>query len=134
MEKVWKKKEVWTKRNETFAVEVSRHEALPYSVCGKFRWCVYAYLYPNHPLFSEIKSGKEYDPPICDMPLHGGCSFLDANRNDSGGITSWKIGCDYNHLGDDHYTHMETKDDAMSVFMDAERLITYLSENKNKGD
>ena len=133
MEKVWDKKELWIKRHETFAVEVSRHDGLAYDRRGKFRWCVYAYIYPNHPLFSEIESGKEYEPPICDMPFHGGCTFLNANRNDSGGITSWKIGCDYNRLYDDYYTHMETKEDALSVFMDAENLIAYLSQIKTNG-
>jgi hypothetical protein len=67
------------------------------------------------------------------MPLHGGVSLyklhLDGNqyKGNRGGITSVQIGCDYNHLDDEHYSFIKTKEDANSIFYDAEKLYDYLN-------
>lgn len=122
-------------RGKDFMVQVSHHgEPVPESMrsyCfdeqGEHRWCIYAYIYPKHPKFSEFKGSDMWQEAAGSLPLHCGCSFLQYHRNDTGGVTSVQVGCDYNHLGDDHYTRLATREDARSVFRDAEDLFELLS-------
>lgn len=61
------------------------------------------------------------------MPLHCGCSFLQYHKRENGDIGSVQVGADYNHLGDEQFTHMATIADAHAVFSNAEELFDYLS-------
>jgi hypothetical protein len=40
-------------------------------------------------------------------------------------VTSIQIGADYNHYGDERFTHMPTEETAREVFHDAETLVAW---------
>lgn len=129
MSKEWKHKDLWVLRHKDFAVEVSRHAEHAHEELdlGPNRWCVYVYVYPTHPLSGSIDlSGDLSQNSLVDLPLHGGCSFFKVHQKFKGGVTGVQIGCDYNHYGDNCYTHMATKAEASSVFQDAEELINWM--------
>lgn len=133
MSGAWEKRDVWTRRERTFDVEVSRHESQP-SLSGlamdegPHRWAVYAYVYPEHPLFKTLDAnGGIWQQSVGHLPLHCGCSLFRTHRREDGTITSFQIGADYHHLGDDWYTHLATKEDAGAVFSDAEELAKVLA-------
>lgn len=141
----WKHKDVWVKRGENFSVEVSRHEGYVDEMrdMGPHRWCVYVYVYPTHPFFKRIADDlaapvaegeyKSFYPNMAGyLPLHGGCTFFHVHRNEKNEITSYQIGCDYNHYMDEHYTHLADMDDAFSVFRDAEELKAYMEQGELK--
>lgn len=126
MSKEWQHKDLWVLRHKDFAVEVSRHVAQAHEELGlgPNRWCVYVYVYPTHPLSGLIDlNGGTWQDALANLPLHGGCSFFRVHKKFSGKVTSVQIGCDYNHYGDDRYSHMATKAEASSVFRDAEELF-----------
>ena len=121
----WNRKEEWTIKAAKCLVKVSRHEEpLLHSMpeLGESRWCVYAYVYPEHSMFDKAVNNE-----MRDLPLHGGQSLFKTHYNASGEITSVQIGADYNYLHDAHFTHAHTADDAASVFADAEVLLKFLS-------
>ncbi len=133
----WSKKDLWTRRGNGFLVQVSRHgEAVVermFGAQGAHRWCVYAYVYPEHPYFARlaVPDGRIPDAAFA-MPIHG-TSFFQVHRypDDSkkaGEVSSYQVGGDYNHLHDDHFTFMATKEEASSVFDDAEELIEWLGK------
>ena len=127
-EKEWDHKDEWRKRGDDFMVVVSRHNGHADTWEGKNRWAVYAYIYPRHSMFTEfIATGSIADQPY--VPGHSYASFYRCHTDnfDYGEITSHQIGFDYSHHGDTHYTHMETKEDAYSVFSDAQELYDFLA-------
>jgi len=122
----WSKRDEWKLRGKDFMIVVSRHEessCLSYE--GDNRWCVYAYIYPKHPHFSEFSGPSCWQDAANAMPLHGGATLLDYPARD-GSITSVHIGADYNHLHDDSFTFYATKKDAYEVFNDAGELFDWL--------
>jgi len=128
----WKRKEVWKREGSNFAVEVSRHECHVFHDDGCFdsegphRWCVYVYVYPKHPSFSEFKpEGDLYDQPSFGM--HWGNSYFRVWRSDEGEIKSFQVGSDYNHFDDWRYTRMATKKEAYSVFADAGEIFDMMA-------
>lgn len=128
----WKHKDVWKRNGKDFLVEVTRHgekvnEPAGYDSDMGHRWCVYAYIYPKHPYFAKFKGANTWQNATREMPLHGGCSFLEYPMYE-GKVTSVKVGADYNHLNDSPYTRMTTKDEAWSVFNDAGELFEWLQE------
>jgi len=128
----WNRKELWTKRGDGFSVEVSHHTVDITEVSeGPHRWCVYAYIYPQHAMFEEFDGSDMWQDAALRLPHHCGPSYLKWHCDDEGKKTSVQVGADYNHLGDDEYTHMECSDDAMSVFADAEKLMSFLSGGFN---
>jgi len=125
----WKHKDLWISRHKDFVVEVSRHVVQIHEELdlGPNRWCVYVYVYPTHPLSGSIDlSGGVWQDALANLPLHGGCSFFRVHQQFKGEATCVQIGCDYNHYRDDHYTHMATKEEASSVFQDAEELFVWM--------
>lgn len=126
----WKKKELWHRRGEGFCVEVSHHKSdvrIDDSE-GPNRWCVYAYIYPKHPHFKNFEGDSMWQDAASTLPLHGGPSFLRDHFDAQGNITSIQVGSDYHHLHDESYTHMDTEEDARSVFCDADELVERLSK------
>jgi hypothetical protein len=125
--KNWIHKDIWTRREKSFCVQVSRHEvsSYPFEELGPNRWCIYAYIYPSHSYFLKFKGTDLWQEATLTMPLHGGCSFLEWKEHDKQ-ITSIQVGADYNHLHDRDYTFFATKEEAVSVFIDAEELIEWL--------
>jgi hypothetical protein len=136
----WRHKDVWTKREKNFLVQISRHSNKQYALInGEFKytdidenkWCLYAFIYPHHPLFEKF-DGRDFWQEACGFfEWHGGCSYLEYLRDSEGKIVSVQVGCDYNHYQDDHYLEMATKDEARSVFMDADRLVESLKSLDN---
>jgi hypothetical protein len=123
----WNKKTLWTKRSENFAVQVSQHTAPPLDpMDGENRWCVYAYIYPKHPHFAAFSGDSLFQDATDCMPFHGGCSYLRTHLDSDGAVASRQVGADYNHFRDGHYTHMSTKEEAASVFADADELFQWL--------
>lgn len=123
--KSWKPSQSWFIRSKTFSVEVKLHSENPAfndGFGGEFRWCVYAYIFPKHPLFPKFESDQIYQDATEIMPLHCGCSYLKRSAD------VVKVGCDYNHLHDDFYTHLEGPEDALSVFNDANELFDWLED------
>ena len=124
-------KHEWRLRGTGFTAVVSKHEVTGVFDEGDHRWCVYAYIYPSHPYFKEFSGTNIWQPATEPMPLHGGCTYLYYHRNHDGTITSIQVGCDYNHLGDEYFTHAATKEAAHQVFKDAESLFNWL-ESRSK--
>ena len=121
----WKHKDEWHKRGKDFLVVVSRHSVSVDEYGGPNRWAVYAYIYPDHPIFNSFDGPDMFQYAASTMPLHGGCSFLRYPMYKSV-ITSVKVGADYNHLYDDNFGYYETKDEAYEVFNDAAQLFQWL--------
>lgn len=143
----WEHKDVWVKRfgHKGFTIEVSRHGSYvdEFRGMGPNRWCVYVYVYPTHPFFKRIDEDvaappdetgwkSAYPNMVGYLPLHCGCSFFHSHRDEKGKITAYQIGADYNHLHDEMYTHDSTKEDAGSVFADAEELERYMTVGELK--
>lgn len=133
----WRRKELWSRRGDQFCVEVSRHEA-PLSELspelGEHRWCVYAYIYPKHPHFQKFDGTDYFFQDACaELPLHGGvissASYLRYHYAGGGQTTCIQVGADYNHLQDEHFTHL-TPEEAGEVFRDADRLFDWLTDAK----
>lgn len=122
----WERKEVWKRAGRGFLVEVSRHEVDVDVGEGPHRWCIYAYIYPKHPAFGQFKvGGGMWEQP--DFGMHAGNSFFRTHYNGKGEIASFQVGCDYNHDGDDYFTHLATREDAGSVFYDASATFDALA-------
>jgi hypothetical protein len=148
----WEKREEWKTgvyvgRKQVAGIKVVRWsfraegEAKPsYSFgMGENNWNVYAYIYPEHPLFEKFSAhatgdnGDSYEL-TSSMPLHGGQTFFQLNYGSAGKVDSVQIGCDYMHSGDEHYNEFATKEDAYSVFRDAEELREWLLTRATTGD
>jgi len=142
--KEWNRKDTWKRMGKNFLVKIDRHNVeipsdLPmcFDSEGGNRWCVYAYIYPKHPLFSKIEpDGGMFQDSTSNLPLHCGASYFEPHyylnhESKKVELTSFQIGADYNHLHDTHYTRMETREEAYQVFADAEELFDYLSTTAN---
>lgn len=130
----WSKRDSWRRFGKNFMVEVYHYTETPVQRTsfygdgeGEHRWNVYAYIYPKHPHFAAFFRGEGMwqEAGAC-LPFHGGVSLLEFPQYDDK-VTSVKIGCDYHHLHDDHYTWLATREEAESVFEDAETLFARLS-------
>jgi len=129
----WDRKDEWRRLGTDFLVSVSRHNG--YVAKGDDRginrWAVYAYIYPNHPLFKTFTGDDMFQDAAQKLPLHGGCmggvSFLEWHHKD-GKPCSVQVGGDYDHLHDRCFTHYATAEEAGEVFQDADRLFNYLQK------
>lgn len=133
--KDWKKVEKWQKEGTHFLVEVMHfvvdYTSLLQENAGCHRWCVYVYIYPQHPLFYEFDSSNNFfQPAASKIPFHVTATFLKHHTNfqDIGIVTSIQVGADYNHLGDERFTHMSTPEEAINVFQDAENLYDWFQQ------
>ena len=122
----WNHKEEWSKTGTNFTVVVSRHESYEDEYTGKYRWCVYAYIYPKHPHFKKFESDDLFQEATRKMPCHDGPSLLRYHYDKSNEITSIQVGADYHHLHDDCFTFHYTKEEASTVFFNAEELFEWL--------
>lgn len=123
----YKHKDVWNKtyNEHNFSIEVVRwsFDSSPY----EHNWNVYAYLYPKHPLFVVLRDEEDkstYSDSLDDIPFHCGCTlrqYIKTNEDEC-----VKIGSDYQHYMDDRFRQYKTKEQALEVFVDAERLARYL--------
>ena len=128
----WEPKQQWKKRGKDFAVVVSRHEVhRPHEQRlgneGPYRWCIYAFIYPTHPHFAAFDgTDRMWQEAALDLPLHCGPSLLTPHFDRERKLCSIEVGADYNHLHDEPFTRMATKEEAGVVFADAEELFAWL--------
>jgi hypothetical protein len=127
----WKHKDEWKQTGDGFLIVVSRH----WKVSMKIHedglvngWCVYAYIYPSHPLFKAACESSAYEEPLIDLPFHGGITKKELHFNDNHEVTAVQLGADYSHLGDEHYERYGTKLEAWPVFCGAFQLFNRLNE------
>lgn len=119
---------------DTFCVTITRHLRATFhptirdAVEYVNQWCVYAYIYPAHRLFSDCCI-YSYSPAIDDLPFHGGITYRRVNT-DHNKYTSVQLGADYNRDGDQRFWHYATKEEAHEVFRDAYRLFVELSKQE----
>ena len=126
----WAKMNEWWQHGKDFLVVVKHHTVTlsPIDVYqGVHRWAVYAFIYPKHRLFNSFEGSDMFQPATAEMPLHGGCSYLRWHIADDGSKTAVQVGCDYNHLHDEKFTHYADAEDAQQVFADADRLFDFLA-------
>ena len=135
----WEHADEWKCAGNDFMVMVRRHYDEPPAYItrlysrGPHMWCVYAYIYPNHPHFERIQGDDWRQESLSELPLHCGVSYFKRHW-DGENNTSIQVGCDYSHIYDDRYTRMETKEDAASVFCDAEELFRWLAYRRINGE
>ncbi len=123
----WKKIKIWRKRKKTFTVEVYHSTDSPRGHFGGNYWHIYVFIYPGHPLFSQLEPNEDVCQELSKkIPFHRSASFFHAHCTSKGEVTSYQIGCDYRHLYDEAYSFMETEEEAAPVFADAEKLLEYL--------
>ena len=129
----WEPKRMWSRRGLDFMVQVYHHTqpVVDGSGCwdseGENRWAVYAFIYPKHPHFGNFSGPKMYQDAASSMPLHCGPSLLEYPMYDSK-VTAVKVGADYHHLYDTHFSRYATPAEASEVFRDAEQLFDWLAE------
>ena len=115
----WKHKDEWKREGSKHSVVVSRHTN---HAGDEHRWCVYLYIYPGHPRFSQFNPDRGmWDQPSYEC--HSYVSLFKTHRRGNGDIGSFQLGWDYSHDGDHRFTEYATADDASSVFWDANKLF-----------
>lgn len=124
--------QTWRRRKTHFSIEVVRRarpastEYDPWEGRGQWIWNVYAYIYPSHWHFAAFSGSDHWQPATDDMPLHGGCTFLEYHwRPGETGlvVSAVQVGCDYDHYGDEQHTHDA---DGVTPFRDAKALANWL--------
>lgn len=125
----WRKSETWRRSGDGFLIEVYHYTAYGQESYddGLHRWNVYAYVHPDHPHFKKFSGSAMWQDAATAMPFHGGPSFLRWFYDDDGGPVSVKVGGDYHHLGDDHFSFMAAPLEASQVFDDADQLYDWLA-------
>ncbi len=100
------------------------------------RWCVYAYIREDHPMYKKIDPKSYYQSCFYLLPLHGGCTYISHETIQQHGVETrvYKIGADYSHLYDERFYDMSTPEEAAEVFADAEALGQALLNYKPAAD
>lgn len=122
----WIQKKEWKKTGTNFVVVVSRYESYENEYTGKYRWCVYGYIYPDHPHFKKFEGDDLYQDAAKEMPLPAGATSIRYHFGDHSDVTSIQIGADYHHINDNRFTFYYTKEEAATVFDDAGELFEWL--------
>jgi hypothetical protein len=137
----WNHNDEWRQPGKNFLITVTRHSepvskwtsesgTWPFdgSAEGPHRWAVYAWIYPKHPHFAKFNgTGNLFEAATADMPLHSGASMVLSHFDAKGEVQSIKVGADYHHLHDEHFTHYAQAEEASEVFDDADRLHAWLT-------
>lgn len=132
---------MWHRRGKNFLVEVYHHtvpqtelesDMARWGGEGPHRWAVYAYIYPDHPRFAMFNGPDLWQEATQGLALHGYCSLLNYPMYE-GKVTSVKVGADYHHLHDEHFTRYATKEEAAEVFNDADQLFDILQAQAKRG-
>jgi len=120
----WTPKRSWRKDGKGFCVEVICSEN-KHDDYAPYTWCVYAYIYPKHPLFERIEPHCHAWDTNTGLECHSYVSFFRTHVGKDG-VLSHQIGWDYKHDGDDRY---QMDSEGFSVFCDAENLVKQLNED-----
>ena len=136
----WSKKEVWTRRSGSFFVSVEHWQGDADGRRGPNRWGVYAYVYPEHPLFTRFALRPIASRPdiysirekcLVDAPLHCGCTLFRPHHKADGTVTSVQFGADYSHIDDDRFSHCS--EFGGEVERDADALFAWMIEAAREG-
>ncbi|WP_275628979.1 hypothetical protein [Pseudomonas sp. 273] len=120
----WRHKDEWKREGKGFCVVVSRHLS---GITNENRWCVYLYIYQDHPSFQHFKPESDmFEQP--SFVCHSYVSLFRVHRRDDGSIGSFQLGWDYSHDGDYRFSEYATPSEASEVFWDANRLFEEASE------
>lgn len=126
----YEKKDEWWRRGKNILIQVKRSDVTPYAVeDGGQRWCIYAFIYPGHPYFTEFaaEDGNMMQPAAAAMPCHSYASFFRVHsEHQSGKVVSYQVGWDFNHLHDERFTHFTSPGEASEVFSCADSLYDWL--------
>jgi hypothetical protein len=123
--------QAWRRRYDHFLIEVVRRTRPPrktddWGERGPYLWTIYAYIYPSHWHFAAFSGNNRWQPATDDMPLHGGCTFLEYHwrQGETGLVVSAvQVVCDYAHLHDDWHTRDA---EGVTPFRDAKTLANWL--------
>jgi hypothetical protein len=135
----WKHRDEWKQAGDGFLIVVSRQTSIGYNKENMVNeWCVYAYIYPSHPLFDaacKCPTDKMWcEQPLSDLPFHVGISKKELHFNQNGEITAVQLGADYAHIDDQRFEFCGTKEEvwrvASVVFNDAFQLFNHLSASE----
>lgn len=123
----WEEVHNWKRSTSTFTVEIQHHNiGYEDSVDRGNRWAVYAYIYPNHPLFKTFSGWDMFQEAACKLPLHAGPSYIRWHMDKENKPCSIQVGADYNHSGDDKFSYYDAGDVPREVCKDAEQLYQHL--------
>ena len=122
----FKKQSIWVKSIDNANIEIKC-----WSLNGaSFIWNVYANIYESHKLFNDIEKALT-------APFYGGCTYDKiVTYSPAQGIKyDWqkegkalKIGCDYNHLGDNYFNSCDTEYGIPDqILNDCNELINFLN-------
>lgn len=137
----WVKHERWWLRGSNFTIEVIHSDLgrdQRNSDDGGHRWCFYAFIYDDHPHYDNFTENDMSQEACRMLPMHSYPSYferLESHRSGRLMVTkSVKVGCDYNHYGDEHYTYVDTEESAKlnGIFDDAQRLYDWLEACNGK--
>lgn len=125
------KKDEWFIRGTGFSVEISHvfRKGFPNEgIEDTHSWCLYAVISSHHTLFnSACRNEVDYDTDLGNRlynSFHGGCTYYNKQKD-------WvKIGCDYQHLGDERF--MQQKDLPSEIVADAKALFEYMEKANDK--
>jgi uncharacterized protein Usg len=118
-----KTSEIWELSNSLFSVEIVRWEMPDFAVMEWNVWNVYVKFFPDFPNFEMfIDSYEKFDSFNLPFKFHCGATFSFFTYNSEGEYLSKKFGCDYMHFGDDTIKKAKTKEEAIQVFKDAQKI------------
>ena len=132
--KDYNKSTSWVRKGALFNIEIKQHIIPVHPVYnmgrGPFNWYLYAYVFKKHPLFDTFDIDQDAYQAVTDkMPFHGGCTYLEPSYRGSK-ISSIKVGCDYQHLDDDRFSHYETLNENPEIVIDAQELYQYMESTE----
>lgn len=93
---------------------------------------MYFYIFPKHAMFSRLSKLPEYlyhldTSEIYVENMHGGITFSEKAYDRNGNVKYVKIGCDYQHYGDERYMEIGSFEEAGSIQWDAKNLYEELA-------
>lgn len=136
-EHVFRPKREWVYLGEGFNATVKWWPLPSLFSPGNNKWNIYLEVYRGTELFQRLARCNR-DKFLSDLPakyvppFHGGCTYFTRSfgrvkwDKPQEQIVSYKLGCDYGHLGDDLFS-LDTV--GGTVFEDASELIEWAKEN-----
>ncbi len=125
----WEKKDSWFRKAATFSVEVTHvfFEGVKDVIPSKHGWFIYVYIFETHPMFTRFDDDDSNINCAHALEFHGGCTFRQ-HIHRAGKKVGIKVGCDYRHYGDEYYEDLSCKEEAGSVFYDADVIFNTLKD------
>jgi hypothetical protein len=128
----WEPKREWWLKGKDFMVQVKHHTTLDDDRV-KNLWNVYVFVYPKHPHFKDFIGVNMWQDACTILPMHAGPTYYRPHFDEKHEVTAHQVGCDYDHLHDDHFTRYLPDEHYPNgeVFQDALQLFEWM---KNKSE